>query len=499
MTMRHLVCLLLLVPTLARAETVTITGPASVDDAALLDGEFAGWNFGASPLLEAGLMGGIYAEHRGASMIRFDVRPLAGAKVTGAMLRLYKPKDFVQTAPVDVAIHAIRVPSDWQEGEGFAEPKGNAVTQATNIGYDGNPIASAVAPDDRGGWIEFALPAELAQKWIDDPASNAGVYVAVAKPATAWGEHAYFHASEHWSGNGPQLVIECTPVPPLAASRATTRPTLFRLPAESSLKPWLDKNGRLAKFTKDGAMSLSQARLFQFYDTTVREQLIKARYQIPLVKVMNELGPLIKRGGNDDAIREMLRRVRELLLVWEYIRETCWYTSGPLADDLSPKQVGILFGRSIFGRMEEAGREKGEPIWQPVPPEELDRHVETMLRNTREKLKMTPEQFKPLEAALADAERKENEYLIKFRADFDACRAMLDSGEVDETKMFDLVRGMHLNHELFLYYQSIYDTPRWSVLMKHAPPAALAAWVVDARRGHYERQTGMSIGDKEEE
>src|SRR5688500_10580614 len=75
----------------AGAESVTISGPAAVDDAALLDGEFAGWNFGGSPLLEAGLMGGIYAEHRGASMIRFARRSLNGAKVTAATLRLYKP------------------------------------------------------------------------------------------------------------------------------------------------------------------------------------------------------------------------------------------------------------------------------------------------------------------------------------------------------------------------------------------------------------------------
>ena len=83
--------LIVCLPLTARAESITITGPASVDDAALLDGEFAGWNFGGSPLLEAGFMGGIYVEHRGASMIRFARRSLNGAKVTAATLRLYKP------------------------------------------------------------------------------------------------------------------------------------------------------------------------------------------------------------------------------------------------------------------------------------------------------------------------------------------------------------------------------------------------------------------------
>jgi hypothetical protein len=191
--------------------------------------------------------------------------------------------------------------------------------------------------------------------------------------------------------------------------------------------------------------------------------------------------------------------VRELLLVWEYIRETSWYTSGPLADVLTPRQLAILFGRSIFGRMEEAANEKKNPIWQVIPPEKLDAHVRRTLEQTREKLRMTPQQFAAIEQGIAEAERLENGYVGKFRRDFDECRRLLDANDRDDAKLFRVVRDLHLNHELFLYYQSLFDTPRWSLLVKDAPPAALAEWVVDSRRSHYERQTGQSISEKEEE
>jgi len=103
-----------------------------------------------------------------------------------------------------------------------------------------------------------------------------------------------------------------------------------------------------------------------------------------------------------------------------------------------------------------------------------------------------------MEQGIAEAERLENDYLGKFRRGFEECRRLLDANDADDAKLFRVVRDMHLNHELFLYYQSIYDTPRWSLLVKHAPPGPLAEWIVVSRRGHYERQTGMKITEDEE-
>ena len=490
-------CVVVLFGAAARAETFTVSGPERVEDAALLDGEFAGWNFGGGPLLEAGFMGGIYVEHRATSVVRFDLRSAPVGEVKSAKLRLYKPKDFVQVAPVEVRVY--EASGDWTEGTGVCEPQQGGVTHMTRIDRAGHqPVGVATAPDDRGAWIEIELPAALVQRWLTG--ANGGLLIDAAGEAKEWGHHVFFNASDHWDGKGPELVVEGRRGS--AESSATTSqplPNVYALPPAESLEPWLAKNSRLARFTKDGDMNAAQQRLFQFYDTTVRERLIKERYQVPLVQVLRAMDALVRKGGhNDAALRDHLKRVRELLLVWEYIRETSWYTSGPLADTLTPRQLGILFGRSIFGRMEAAANEKKNRIWQHVPPDKIDAHVERALRSTRERLKMTPEQFAVMEAGIADAERRENEYLGKFRRDFDACRRMLDTNDPDEAKMFRVVRDLHLNHELFLYYQSIFDTPRWRLLVEHAPPAALAAWIVETRRGHYERQTGMKIAEEDE-
>src|SRR4051812_18526516 len=79
----------------------SVTLPAS-EDTPLLHGEFDHWNFGSSPLLEAGTMGGIYTEHRATSLLRFDLPPSGLSTISSATLRLYKPKDFIQSRPLKV-------------------------------------------------------------------------------------------------------------------------------------------------------------------------------------------------------------------------------------------------------------------------------------------------------------------------------------------------------------------------------------------------------------
>jgi hypothetical protein len=484
----------------ARA-TVTISGPATVQDAALWDGEFAGWNFGGSPVLEVGLMGGIYAEHHAVSLIRFDLSSCGPGAIGAVKLRLFKPKSFIQTAPVDLVVYAVSPRSGkWQAGTGLCEKVTSGATWNDHIAHDARQIGSFHLGDELGsGWLDLELPSGVVQKWRDQPATNTGVFITTRTGGKSWGEHLYFSATEHWNGNGPQLVIEgpSAIAPPAATKPPASAPAnLYQLPPAESLERWLKKNGRLARFTADAQMGPDQARLFQFYDTTVREQLIHQRYQVPMLATLRELEALIAKGGDDESFRKGLHRVREELLMWEYIRETSWYTSGPLADALAPRQLAILFARSIFGRMEEAAKEKGSEIWQPKTPDKLEAHVAQSVEDTRKRLALTDQQMKPMAAGIADAERKENEFLALFRVDYDRCRQLLDDPKSDEATIFATVRDMHLHHELFLYYQSLYDTPRWSLLMKHAPPAALAKWVVEGRKAHLERQTGATAPEE---
>jgi len=42
-----------------------------------------------------------------------------------------------------------------------------------------------------------------------------------------------------------------------------------------------------------------------------------------------------------------------------------------------------------------------------------------------------------------------------------------------------------MNHELFLYYQSTFNTPRWTVFMENAPAISLAQMFIKAREDEY--------------
>jgi hypothetical protein len=253
-----------------RAGTFMLSAPEDVEDAPLVDGEFAAWNFGAAPLLEAGYMGGIYTEHHATSVIRFDLRSVPLAGVTRATLRLYKPKDFIQGRPLNVLVYAVATASaGWKEGADIFSASG--VKTVDRVAHDPKPVATARAPDQESAWLEFTIPAELVRRWIDDPASNGGLMIALdRRDERQWGDHVYFYSSEHYLGHTPQLVLEGTPIAADPAVRKATKVRLLTLPVENTLDVWLKRNGRLAKFAKDLQCSPEQARVFQLFDTAVR-------------------------------------------------------------------------------------------------------------------------------------------------------------------------------------------------------------------------------------
>ena len=61
---------------------------------------------------------------------------------------------------------------------------------------------------------------------------------------------------------------------------------------------------------------------------------------------------------------------------------------------------------------------------------------------------------------------------------------LADKG-VDDDEMFELVKSLHMNHDLFLYYQSAFNTPRWTAFMEHAEAIPLARVYVDLRKKEY--------------
>jgi hypothetical protein len=300
-----------------------------------------------------------------------------------------------------------------------------------------------------------------------------------------WGDHVYFYSSEHYLGHTPQLVLEGTPVAAHPAVRKGTKVRLLTLPAENTLDAWLKSNGRLAKFAKDLQCSPEQARIFQLFDTTVRDQLIVGRYQAPFHKVTAEIPALID-GHDEAALRDRMVTLHELLLKWEYIRETAWYTSGPLADSLAPRQLNRLFSADIFGAMQASAEAKSKEIWQAVPPARMAAHNRAAMADLTDRLHLSREQANVLAPRVSELELQENHYLSLFRADLARCQQLLKR-DADGAEVFAAVRDLHLHHERFLYYQSIYNTPRWTLLTQHAPIEPFAAWVARARKEHYDR------------
>ncbi len=492
------------------AAQFVVAAPGDVHDTALLDGEFAALNFGGSPLIEAGYMGGIYAEHRAVSVLRFDLSRVSCGRVTAATLRLYRPNCFVQNTPVTVIIREVApANSDWGEGGAFCaqDPSGASWTLAKanqpwagkpgcpGVGTDvaTEPLSTRTASLDPSEWMGFPLPADVAQRWLDHPEQNAGLCLAADVKGAEWGQHVYFHSSEHHSSRGPQLILEGEPGTPRRGTNSAARvKTRMLLPPDGpAFEQWLSANGRLARMTKSCRMTREQARVFYYFDTQAREELLLPRYQRPLGRVFADMGQLAAL-GDEAGVSQKLREARAALLTWEYIRETSWYTSGPTADFLSPWQLGVLFGNCIFGRLEEAydegianqqGQSGREPsaaprIWQPLAGEELEASVQETVNSTARRLELTPAQLRQIGPRVAEYEREENRHVAAFRQHLDRAR-LLAAGNDDDERMTEAVRGMHVNHERFLYYQSIFSTPRWQLFTEHAPVIQLGEWVAE--------------------
>ena len=494
----------------ATAQELVVSGPDRVADVALLSGEFGQWNFGAGPVLEAGLMGGIYAEHHAVSLLHFDLSGMSLPPIASAVMRLYKPKSFTQTRHVEVRVFEV-CPANarWKEGRGVCEEvaegsswkwvrAGNTWAGEEGCGTAGidfveSMLARQTAPADRGLWLEFPIPTAVVTRWAADPSSNAGLLVRLKAPAEEWGEHVYFHSSEHYLGRTPQLRISTGEVAPEAPpGNAVAREDVEGLPPGGpAFERWLQSNERLARFARAGRMDRRQAQVFFYFDTTARGQLHVVRYEGPMNELLERMETHI-REGDTPALRASLNEVRRLLLVWEYIRETSWYTAGTLADTLSPLQLGILFGTSIFGRMEEAAREKGKTIWVPLSGDALEANVDRSLARVRRDLELAPEHADNIESIIAECERREHEHLATFRAALTRVQALV-AQEDDGPEMFRCVRDLHMSHERFLYYQSIYNTPRWSAFMKGASPDSFARWVVKGRKDYYQRRAPMLL------
>lgn len=479
--------------------TFVITQPEDVEDVALLDREFGAWNFGSGILLEAGYMPGLYELHHGATLIRFNLSGLGCDEVRSAILRLYKLRCTIQMAPVEVRVYQVAQENiAWREGAAECAEAPNASTwnvlknaqpwagapgcSLAGVDYLETPLGVQTAPLNSGQWMEFPLPPELVQAWIDAPQANSGLYIRAVNHGTQLGDHVYFHSSEHHSGKGPQLVIKGKRS--RAGAERIHRPYNKRYvfpERDEQFERWLaTADNRYTRWVESCRMSKEQAVLPYYWEIIIRGEFLQPRCRLPLMEGLTRLDELIAQ-GNEDPVREELKKVREYLLVWEYIRETRWYDSGPLADELSPLQLGILWGQEIFGKML---KKYADGSWKRLTPKELDLAIRETVDKTRERLELTPEQAAIVDPIVAENERLEHFYVERFMDTLEEIQGRIARRE-DDDRMLGCVRRLHYNHELFLYHQSTFNTPRWTTFMEQARSIALAEMYLKARRKEY--------------
>ena len=474
-----------------------------MEDVALRDREFADWNFGGGIVLETGFMPGLYEEHHCASLVRFDLSRLPCEKIRAATVRLYKPKCSVQMRPVRIGVYQVAAANtDWAEGTSLCEEEaaascwshlregklwvGAAGCSRKGIDFLTPALDIQTAPDDRGRWMEFDIPVELVQRWFDHPQQNSGLYVKPMHENIEWGDHVYFYSSEHSSGKGPQLVIEGTSGKPRIETERQVRKKRKHAfpPSDTAFDKWLaEADNRYLRWTTECNMTREQAKMIYYYDVTVRRDMLMPNCRVPLTDYIVRLDTLISE-GDQVAVRDVLKNVRKRLLYWEYIREANWYDAGPLADVLSPLQLGTLWGKCVFGNML---KKYGNSSWKRLSLDELQAEIEDTVRKTRERLDLTAEQARVIDPLVAKYERLEHEYVERFVDDLIKIQEFIEQGRDDEA-MFNLVKSLHMNHELFLYYQSWYNTPRWSLYMEQAAPIPLARIFANGRRKEYNPQ-----------
>jgi hypothetical protein len=495
--------LLLSVRSAYALEELTITGNKDVADVALRGNDFGAWNYGRGILLEAGHFIGLYDTHPGASLMRFNVSGLEADKVASARLRIYKPRSMSQQGPVEVSVYKVsQANGDWVEGGSASQPEPGAVSwrmKSENKSWAGAQGCSEAGVDyelpalgetqtvypETSGWIEFNLPAELVQSWIDTPELNCGLVIRAQEDADLTDE-AYFFSSEHPSGKGPQLIIEATPGPAKTAKQEWAwNPPKFMPPVGCpEVAKWKEVGrGRYQRWATGPEMHLSDEQgLWPYYwDTQIRVNTL-AECFIPLAKSLIRLQEYIE-ADDRAAFDEEFEFVRQHLLKYEDVKGMRVHQSGPVAEELSSIQLGTMLGKEKFGVHAGGGIEK----YPQRSTEEILKLIDKELKKLRKDWKVSDDQWDVMEKHIRLYEGNrwhEGNMTGKYMRE---TQALLAKGEESE-HLFVAARKLFYHHKLYVYWLSDFNTPKWNLWMNivKVDPKHVAQEFLDARDDNYQ-------------
>ncbi len=489
----------------AQSQSFLITGSKDVADLALRGGDFGAWNYGRGIFLEAGFFIGLYDTHPGASLIRFNVSGLEADKVSSAKLRIYKPRSMSQQGPVEVKVYKVsKQNGDWVEGGSASQEEAGA--SKWRLKSNGNPWAGAegcskegvdyelpaldetqVVNPETSGWLEFDLPAELVQSWLDNPELNYGLYIRGQEDAKV-ADEAHFFSSEHPSGKGPQLVIEASRGEAKTEKQEWAWNPPKYMPPKNSLEyaKWKEFDvGRYPTWATGPEMHLSDDQgLWPYYwDTQIRINTL-AECFIPLAKNLINLKKYIAE-ENREGLYEELDIVRLYLLKYEDVKSMRIHQSGPVADELTSIQLGTMLGKEGFG----VHARKGVAKYNWKSDEEIENQINKELKKLYEEWEISESQSDTLEKYIRLYEGNRWYHGNLTGQYMREVQAMLETGEESE-ELYVAARKLFYNHKLFVYWLSDFNTPKWNLWLNivKVAPQHVAQEFLNARDDNYQME-----------
>lgn len=519
--MRRIILMLLcgaLLTTALYAERFVVNSPQAVEDCILRQSDvtyhdenyWTGWNFGASQTLDIGYAIAMWNQWRGNVLLRFDMGGVACGDVKDALVRIYKPKNVTQTsAEVSVGLYSVTEQNaSWREGSMESMPQADAASwqyMGSGIGWAGGesgcsvegvdisaqPLATAKASKYEGQWLEFVIPAELVQSWIDNPKSNAGLLLKVIDKSETLGDHVLFYSSEHSSGKGPELVVNgVRGKAKFEQDKSKPFNPRYVMPVEDrAFERYLKtRDFRYVLWTTDPVVNMQgKQRIYPYYwDIVVYGEYVLPYAYYSFSQSILAIDDMIERGDSASLRKFQINRLR-YLHIWEYNREQRWYDCGDVIEILSPLQAAYIW----LGSKKDNGL-TFDGVLNKVHPKGLKNLTQQQMQLRRvaevseciNNMEMSQRQYDSVERFIS---KMENLRCIYFNKCNDAAQRVhkLLAEKNDGNEMIDALGAFMNFHDIYLFYDSYWQMQRWSYLMDNTDMVALNKFWKRQKFGEY--------------
>ena len=512
--------MMLLVHATLRSERFVISSVSDVEDLALRKSietfnEYTYWsssNFGKSQVLDIGYATSVWNEYFGVALIRFNLTGLECGQLQSAKFRIYKPKCITQIKKeIPIYLHEIsEANADWVEGNKESIEQKNASCweyktegkmwagekgcSKAGVDFSRKPLGSSIACREKGEWLEFELPVELVQKWLENPKSNAGLILKTSEDV-AFGEHVQFFSSEHYSGKAPELILDGNRKKARSPKISISTNKRYQLPSlvDPGYLKWLkEETFRYAEWSRDeqNLKLPKDKKIFPYlWDVVIDGEFILPYSYVTLSNNMFKLEKFIATRDTAACLRVMLEN-QNAWHIWEYTKEQNWYEAGNVVDEvLTPYQMAFLFANRIkksngnFSGIWSVYDRNGN--WDKLSPDGLESNIKVQTDKFVSMSGITPEGLQKVNKKLREYIIIENQSKDSVKTALEELYKLLDTGK-DSPALFDAMCRMGVYHDRMLFFQSIFGLPRLKLRYEAGGnPVAIAESWVKLKRGEY--------------